>query len=67
MLLSWRTLWCVSAKPGPSSTCGSTGRRTDPIAALGAVWRGWAPQMDDYVTRALDPTAAPTYGVPGDE
>ncbi len=39
----------------------------DPIAALAAVWRGWAPQMDDYVTRALDPTAAPTYGVPGDE
>jgi uncharacterized Ntn-hydrolase superfamily protein len=39
----------------------------DPIAALTAVWRGWAPQMDDYVTRALDPTAAPTYGVPGDE
>ena len=21
----------------------------------------------DYVTRALDPTAAPSYGVPGDE
>jgi len=39
----------------------------DPIAALAAIWRGWAPQMDDYVTRALDPTAAPSYGVPGDE
>jgi uncharacterized Ntn-hydrolase superfamily protein len=39
----------------------------DPIAALAAVWRGWGPQMDDYVTRALDPTAAPSYGVPGDE
>jgi len=39
----------------------------DPIAALAAVWQGWAPQMDDYVTRALDPTAAPSYGVPGDQ
>jgi uncharacterized Ntn-hydrolase superfamily protein len=39
----------------------------DPIAALAAIWQGWAPQMDDYVTRALDPTAAPSYGVPGDE
>ena len=39
----------------------------DPIAGLAALWRGWAPQMDDYVTRALDPSAAPSYGVPGDE
>ncbi len=39
----------------------------DPIATLAAIWQGWAPQMDDYVTRALDPTTAPSYGVPGDE
>lgn len=39
----------------------------DPIAELAEIWRGWAPQMDDYVTRALDPAAAPSYGVPGDE
>jgi uncharacterized Ntn-hydrolase superfamily protein len=39
----------------------------DPIADLAAIWQGWAPQMDDYVTRALDPSAAPSYGVPGDE
>jgi uncharacterized Ntn-hydrolase superfamily protein len=38
----------------------------DPVAALRALWRAYAPQMDDYVTRALDPDAAPTYGVPGD-
>ncbi|HFS6850693.1 TPA: DUF1028 domain-containing protein, partial [Klebsiella pneumoniae] len=25
------------------------------------------PQMQDYITRALDPTQAPSYGVPGDE
>ncbi|MCP6629213.1 MAG: DUF1028 domain-containing protein, partial [Klebsiella pneumoniae] len=25
------------------------------------------PQMDAYITRALDPREAPAYGVPGDE
>jgi uncharacterized Ntn-hydrolase superfamily protein len=39
----------------------------DPIAELAAIWQGWAPQMDDYVTRALDPSLAPSYGVPGDQ
>lgn len=38
-----------------------------PIAALAALWDAYRPQMRDYVTRALDPTAAPSYGVPGDE
>ena len=38
----------------------------DPIADLRTVWEGWRPQMDDYVTRALDPASAPAYGVPGD-
>lgn len=37
-----------------------------PIAALAALWRRWAPEMDAYVTRALDPSEAPSYGVPGD-
>ncbi|MDL9981294.1 DUF1028 domain-containing protein [Microbacterium sp. ASV49] len=39
----------------------------DPIAELGALLAVWLPQRDDYVTRGLDPTAAPSYGVPGDE
>lgn len=39
---------------------------TDPIGELGALWRRFKPQMDDYVTRALDPSQAPTYGVPGE-
>ena len=38
-----------------------------PVSALRALWEVWRPQMDDYVTRALDPSAAPSYGVPGDE
>jgi len=37
-----------------------------PLAELAAIWRVWQPQMDDYVTRALNPAAAPSYGVPGD-
>jgi uncharacterized Ntn-hydrolase superfamily protein len=38
----------------------------EPIAQLGQLWRLWEPQAGDYVTRALDPAAAPAYGVPGD-
>lgn len=38
-----------------------------PVAALRSLWEIYRPQMDDYVTRALDPAAAPSYGVPGDE
>lgn len=38
-----------------------------PIADLRALLELWLPQRDDYVTRALDPTRAPSYGVPGDE
>jgi uncharacterized Ntn-hydrolase superfamily protein len=39
----------------------------DPIGQLDALWQAYRPQMRDYITRALDPTAAPSYGVPGDE
>jgi uncharacterized Ntn-hydrolase superfamily protein len=38
---------------------------TDPIGELESLWRLWLPQMDDYVTRALNPATAPSYGVPG--
>ena len=37
-----------------------------PIAGLAALWDLYRPQLDAYVTRALDPVAAPSYGVPGD-
>lgn len=39
----------------------------DPIAELARIWKVWKPQAEDYVTRGLDPTSAPSYGVPGDE
>jgi uncharacterized Ntn-hydrolase superfamily protein len=38
----------------------------DPIAGLRKLWEDYRPQMDDYVTRALNPAGAPSYGVPGD-
>ena len=39
----------------------------DPIGKLAQLWAAYRPQMQDYLTRALDPTKAPSYGVPGDE
>ena len=38
----------------------------DPIAVLRDLWTDYQPQMEAYVTRALDPASAPAYGVPGD-
>jgi uncharacterized Ntn-hydrolase superfamily protein len=38
----------------------------DPIERLAELWRVWQPQAAAYVTRALDPNAAPSYGVAGD-
>ncbi|EJL04306.1 MULTISPECIES: DUF1028 domain-containing protein [Pseudomonas] len=39
----------------------------NPIGELEKLWLAYQPQLQDYLTRALDPTAAPSYGVPGDE
>jgi len=39
----------------------------DPVGELAKVWGVYAPQLDDYVKRAIDPSLAPSYGVPGDE
>lgn len=38
----------------------------DPIGELATLWGLYKPQLEDYVTRAINPTAAPSYGVPGD-
>lgn len=38
----------------------------DPYTQLVALWTVWEPQRDDYVRRALDPSGAPSFGVPGD-
>jgi uncharacterized Ntn-hydrolase superfamily protein len=39
----------------------------DPVDELWELWQLWQPQLDDYVTRALDPERAPAFGVAGDE
>lgn len=39
----------------------------DPVTALTGLWELYAPLRDDYVTRALNPSDAPAFGVPGDE
>ena len=41
-------------------------RDEDVIPALRQAWEVYRPQVDDYVMRALDPSTAPSYGVPGD-
>ncbi len=38
-----------------------------PIDALNTLWQAYKPQMQAYITRAIDPREAPSYGVPGDE
>jgi uncharacterized Ntn-hydrolase superfamily protein len=38
----------------------------DPVAKLAALWERYEPQVEDYVRRALDPAAAPSFDVPGD-
>lgn len=37
-----------------------------PVAAVARAWEVYKPQAADYVTRALNPAQAPSYGVPGD-
>lgn len=38
-----------------------------PIEAVATAWEVYKPQLAAYVQRALDPRAAPSYGVPGDQ
>ena len=38
----------------------------DPAAELSRLVALWLPLKRDYLTRALDPGRAPSYGVPGD-
>jgi len=38
----------------------------EPVNALGSLWNIYEPQIEDYVRRAVDPAAAPAFGVPGD-
>lgn len=39
---------------------------TDPVGRLRLLWEAYRPQTGAYLQRAVDPSAAPSYGVPGD-
>ena len=38
-----------------------------PVVKLMDLWNVYKPQMNDYLMRAIDPSRAPSYGVPGDK
>ncbi len=38
-----------------------------PVVKLSEAWKIYKPQVKDYIQRALDPSQAPAYGVPGDK
>jgi len=57
----------VDAVPWPVSDLRVDWTDGDPVEELRGLWRLWRPQAEDYVMRALDPSAAPRYGVLGDE
>lgn len=59
-------LLVVDAQPWPLVDLRVDWADAAPIAQLRALWTLWQPQMHDYVTRALNPAGAPSYGVPGD-
>ncbi|MEM1386797.1 MAG: DUF1028 domain-containing protein [Pseudomonadota bacterium] len=59
-------LLLVDQVPWPVADLRCDWHETAPLDALAALWSRYQPQMDDYVTRALNPAAAPSYGVPGD-
>ena len=40
---------------------------SDPIAELASIWERYAPQIEAYVQRALDPAGAPGFEVSGDD
>jgi uncharacterized Ntn-hydrolase superfamily protein len=60
-------LLIVDTMPFPVADLRVDWDETNPIGRLADLWALYKPQLDAYVTRALDPTAAPSYGVPGDD
>jgi len=59
-------LLLVHEQPWPLAELRIDWTDDDPIAAVAGAWAAYKPQMGAYVQRALDPGAAPSYGVPGD-
>ncbi len=38
----------------------------EPVSRLHNIWNEYQPQLEAYLSRALNPDDAPSYGVPGD-
>lgn len=59
-------LMVVDKMPWPVVDLRVDWAETEPIQQLHAAWKIYEPQLSSYVQRALNPTLAPSYGVPGD-
>ncbi len=59
-------LLVVDSQPWPLVDLRVDWSDDDPVVLLQALWEEYQPQMLDYVTRAVDPANAPSYGVPGE-
>ena len=60
-------LLIVGQHPWPLAELRCDWEEGDPIAHIARAWGIYKPQMDAYQTRALDPRAAPAYGVAGEK
>jgi uncharacterized Ntn-hydrolase superfamily protein len=60
-------LLIVREEPWPVVNLRVDWSEADPIADLERLWAIYEPQLEAYVTRAIDPSSAPTFGVPGDK
>lgn len=57
----------VSTESWPLTDLRVDWHEQDAIGELARIWQLWQPQSEAYLTRALNPADAPSYGVPGDE
>lgn len=60
-------LLIVDTHPWPLAELRCDWEEGDPIGHIARAWAVYKPQMDAYQTRAIDPRAAPAYGVPGEK
>lgn len=60
------SLYVVERMPFPLVDLRVDWDENDPVVALRKLWTQYEPQMTDYLNRAINPTAAPSYGVAGD-
>lgn len=57
----------VSTESWPLTDLRVDWHEQDAIGELARLWQLWQPQSQAYLTRAINPVEAPSYGVPGDE